>query len=129
MKLKKLLVFTLIIGFSFLLLGCDAAKTAERRLEDEGYIVESGNEEEVSNELSQYGIEDIENIYFVYDDEDANVPNAIIIEYSSQAALENDILGEGETIADYEDMVYKNLFVISLEVFNQDNIINIIKNE
>lgn len=129
MKLKKLIIFVFILGLGFLLVGCDAARTAENRLEDEGYVVESGDEEEVSNELAQYGIEDIKNIYFVYDGEDDDIPNAIIVEYDSQAALENDILGEDETKADYEDMIYKNLFVISLEVLNSDNIIDIIKGE
>lgn len=129
MKLKKLIFFTLLLGFSFLLIGCSAAKTAENRLEDAGYIVESGDEEEVSNELAQYGIEDIKNIYFVYDGEDDDIPNAIIVEYENEQALEDDILGEDETKTDYEDMIYKNLFVISLEVLNSDNIIDIIKGE
>ncbi|MFO7968738.1 MAG: hypothetical protein R6U15_01330 [Candidatus Izemoplasmatales bacterium] len=129
MKFKKLFIFTILLGFSFLLIGCNAAKTAQNRLEDAGYIVESGDEDEVSNELSQYGIENITNIYLVYDDEDDSIPNAIIVEYESEEALENEILGEDESKADYEDMIYKNLFVISLEVMNQDNIIDIIKGD
>jgi hypothetical protein len=126
----KKITLALVLMFSmFLLLGCSASNTAERRLEREGYIVESGEEKEVSNELSQYGIEDIANIYFVYDGEDDDIPNAIIVEYDNQDALADDILGEGETLEDYEDNVYRNLFVISLEVMNIDNIIDIIKGD
>ncbi len=53
------------------------------RPEDEGYEVESADEEEVSNELFQYGIEDIKNIYLVYDVEDDVILNAIIVEYEA----------------------------------------------
>lgn len=129
MKLKKVSLFIVMIFSLFIIAGCSASNTAERRLEREGYVVESGEEEEVSNELSQYGIEDIANIYLVYDGEDDDIPNAIIVEYDSQDALADDILGEGETLEDYEDNVYRNLFVISLEVMNIDNIIDIIKGD
>lgn len=127
LNLKKVSLFIVMIFSLFIIAGCSASNTAERRLEREGYIVESGEEKEVSNELSQYGIEDIANIYLVYDGEDDDIPNAIIVEYDNQDALADDILGEGETLEDYEDNVYRNLFVISLEVMNIDNIIDIIK--
>lgn len=129
MKLKKVSLLIVMIFSLFIIAGCSASNTAERRLEREGYVVESGEEEEVSNELSQYGIEDIANIYLVYDGEDDDIPNAIIVEYDNQDALADDILGEGETLEDYEDNVYRNLFVISLEVMNIDNIIDIIKGD
>jgi hypothetical protein len=129
LKLKKVSLFIVMIFSLFIIAGCSASNTAERRLEREGYVVESGEEEEVSNELSQYGIEDIANIYLVYDGEDDDIPNAIIVEYDSQDALADDILAEGETLEDYEDNVYRNLFVISLEVMNIDNIIDIIKGD
>jgi hypothetical protein len=127
LNLKKVSLFIVMIFSLFIIAGCSASNTAERRLEREGYVVESGEEKEVSNELSQYGIEDIANIYLVYDGEDDDIPNAIIVEYDNQDALADDILGEGETLEDYEDNVYRNLFVISLEVMNIDNIIDIIK--
>jgi hypothetical protein len=129
LKLKKVSLLIVMIFSLFIIAGCSASNTAERRLEREGYVVESGEEEEVSNELSQYGIEDIANIYLVYDGEDDDIPNAIIVEYDNQDALADDILGEGETLEDYEDNVYRNLFVISLEVMNIDNIIDIIKGD
>ncbi len=129
MKFKKLLIFVFILGFGFLLIGCDAANTAERRLEDAGYVVEAGDEEEVSSELDEYGIEDIENIYFVYDTEGDDIPKAIIVEYESEDALEDDLLGEDESREIYEDMIYENLFVISLEVLDSDNIMDIIRGE
>lgn len=111
------------------MVGCNAAKTAERRLEAEGYVVESGQEDEVSSQLNEFGIEDIKNIYIVYEDEDDTIPNAIIVEYDSQNDLAEDILADNETLDDYEDNVYKNLFVISLEITNVDQIIDIIKGE
>jgi|GEM_PF-4851158 len=129
MRLFKVFLSVLSIGLLVFMLGCNAANTAQRRLEDEGYVVVPGNEEDVSEELSEYGIEDIENIYIIYDDEDDNIPNGIIVEYSSQAALEEDILAEGETINDYSDYIYRNLFIISLEVTNLDQIIDIVKGE
>lgn len=130
MRIFKIIFSVLVVGFVFIAVGCSASATAERRLEQNGYRVESGDEEDVSNELSQWGIENVNNISLVYEgDSDDDVPNAIIIEYSSRTELEADILGDDETIEDYEDNVYENLFVISLEIANIDHIIDIIKAE
>jgi len=37
------------------------------------------------------------------------------------------MLEEGKKVEDYEDFIYKNLWVISFELLDLDNIIDIIK--
>lgn len=130
MKILKIFASLLVVSLVLLAVGCSASQTAERRLERNGYRVESGEEEDVSNQLNEWGIENVNNIYLVYeDDPEDDIPNAILVEFESQSALEADIVGEDEDIEDYEDYVYRNIFVISLELTNVDQIIDIIKGD
>jgi len=130
LKLFKILTSVLIASLVLIAVGCSASQTAERRLERNGYRLESGNEEDVSNELNEWGIENVNNIYLVYeDDPDDDIPNAVLVEFESQSALEDDIVGEDEDIEDYEDYIFRNIFVISLEITNVDQIIDIIKGD
>lgn len=126
-KMKKLLSAVLVMVLVFVLLGCNVAVPAINKLEKEGYVVESGDQEEMDEFKEEYGIEALANVHIIKKSEDAILPSGIIFEFESVKVLEEEMLEEGEKAEDYEDFIYKNLWVISFELLDLDNIIDIIK--
>jgi hypothetical protein len=126
-KMKKLLSAFVVMFLALALLGCNAAGPAINKLEKEGYVVESGDQEEMDEFKEEYGIEALANVHIIKKSEDALLPSGIIFEFESAKVLEEEMLEEGEKAEDYEDFIYKNLWVISFELLDLDNIIDIIK--
>ncbi len=125
--MKKLLSAFVVMFLALALLGCNAAGPAINKLEKEGYVVESGDQEEMDEFKEEYGIEALANVHIIKKSEDALLPSGIIFEFESAKVLEEEMLEEGEKAEDYEDFIYKNLWVISFELLDLDNIIDIIK--
>jgi len=125
--MKKLLSAFVVMFLVLALLGCNAAGPAINKLENEGYVVESGDQEEMDEFKEEYGIEALANVHIIKKSEDAILPSGIIFEFESAKVLEEEMLEEGEKAEDYEDFIYKNLWVISFELLDLDNIIDIIK--
>ena len=125
--MKKLLSAFVVMFLVLALLGCNAAGPAINKLENEGYVVESGDQEEMDEFKEEYGIEALANVHIIKKSEDATLPSGIIFEFESAKVLEEEMLEEGEKAEDYEDFIYKNLWVISFELLDLDNIIDIIK--
>jgi hypothetical protein len=125
--MKKLLSAFVVMFLVLALLGCNAAGPAINKLENEGYVVESGDQEEMDEFKEEYGIEALANVHIIKKSEDAISPSGIIFEFESAKVLEAEMLEEGEKAEDYEDFIYKNLWIISFELLDLDNIIDIIK--
>lgn len=121
MKFRKVLFGFMFLAFSFILVGCSAMGSAENRLEDEGYRLEEVDEDDVDEFQGEE--ESIKAIYHVYNDNDIWV--ATIFEFKSAGVLEDIIEEEGESIEDYEELIHKNLFVITLS----EEVMSIIKGE
>lgn len=110
--MKKIGLFFIILIISFTLVSCSGLDTVQERLESEGYRMEKLSEEDLENYFPNMD-EDMKfkNLYMVYDPEDEYV--GLIYEFSSERALKNvfdDINAKEE---DYEQYVYKNLYIQS----------------
>jgi len=61
---------------------------AINKLKKEGYVIESGNQEEVDEFKGEYGIEALANVHIIKKSEDAILPSGIIFEFGSAKVLE-----------------------------------------
>lgn len=124
--MKKLFLVLFLLLSSLTLASCSAANTAQRRLEDEGFTVESADEEEAESYSEEYDLEGFKNIHIIYTDSDildTEVIAGIIIEYKSKNALEEalDLDDDDEE----PSQMYRNIYIIDLSI--QYDIVDIIK--
>ena len=126
--MKKLFLVLFLLLSMVALASCSAANTAERRLEDEGFNVESADEEEAKSYSETYDLEGFKNIHIIYSDSDVldtEVIAGIIIEYKSRNALEEALdLDDND---EEPNNMYRNIYIIDLSI--QYDIIAIIKGE
>lgn len=122
--MRKLLTVLLIFGFVFILTGCNAMSTAEKRLEDEGYTLEIYEDEAFADEVeeNEETFVDLENIYTILNEDD--VPVGIIFEFKNANAIHDALVADGEDPEDHQDDIYKNLVIVA-----SDDIKDIIKGE
>lgn len=113
MKLKRFLTVFMFLGLILTLVGCSEMGSVTKRFEKEGYTVEEIDKDEL--EEYQDEVDGLKMVYEVSDEDGESV--AYIYEFTSAKALEDALTEDGEDIDDYEELINKNLMIIT---FNQD---------
>lgn len=123
-KMRKLLTILFVLGFVFILTGCNTMSSVDKRLEDEGYTLEMFDDEAFADEIegNEETLVDLENIYTIFNEDD--VPVGMIFEFKNANALNKALVEDGEDPADHQDDIYKNLVILA-----NDYIKDIIKGE
>ena len=132
--MKKVLSFIVVFALAFVLAGCSSSgiDKATDRLEAEGYTVALATDEDLEDLDASMAESEVEAVYLVKTDyEDIEITVAWIFEFESESALEEALeLEEGESIEDYEDFIYKNLFVLDMGSWiGDEDVMPIIKGE
>ncbi len=121
--MKKLFLVLFLLLSGIFMTSCSGVNTAERRLEDEGFVLKSADQEETDEFIEAYDIEGFKNIHYIYNDSDSIIPIGILVEYKSKNALEEAL--NFEDLEEEPDNVYRHLLIIDLSI--QHDLVEIIK--
>ena len=121
--MKKLFLVLFLLLFGIFMTSCSGVNTAERRLEDEGFVLKSADQEETNEFIEAYDIEGFKNIHYIYNDSDSIIPIGILVEYKSKNALEEAL--NFEDLEEEPDNVYRHLLIIDLSI--EHDLVEIIK--
>jgi len=121
--MKKLFLVLFLLLSGVFMASCSATNTAERRLENEGFVLESADQEETDEFIEEYDIEGFKNIHFIYNDSNSVIPIGIIVEYKSKNALK-EALDLDESDEEVDNM-YRNIYIIDLSI--KHDLVDIIK--
>ena len=114
--MKKYFIMILFLGFIFVLNGCSASSTVERRLTQAGYSLEEIQEFELEEFVTS--AEGFMKAYDIFDENQRKV--GIIVEFENVKTLDNFIDVEMRDYGLPEEKKYKNLYIETNyhEVFN-----------
>lgn len=116
--MKRALSIFVCTLMAFVLIGCGAANSAIKSLENEGLTVQSVDQTEMDSFVEDYSIEGFKNLHYVYAESDiidSLVLVGIIVEYKSASALE-DALGLEDGLGQRPSNIVRNILIIDLSL-------------